>query len=209
MPWTPAQRRSFPASRWPTPCGWPSNFPPRDVVLGGEREGLPIEGFPLGNSPEEYTRRRVGGKTLLFTTTNGTRAMIHARQADEVLVAAFVNVQAVLGRLFDRQRVHIVCAGTDGKIGHDDVLLAGMLVERLQREGGMVYHQNAQAITARELWLNSFALPQALGAEPLEPERLAVELGKSLGRPAPGGFGPGARRSGRRTTGPLRHCAAA
>jgi hypothetical protein len=57
----------------------------------------------------------------------------------------------------------------------------GLLVERLQREGGMVYRQNAQAITARELWLNSFALPQALGAEPLEPDRLATELRKGLG----------------------------
>ena len=84
-------------------------------------------------------------------------------------------------RLFDRERVHILCAGTDGKIGQDDVLLAGLLVERLQREGGMVYQQNAQAITAREFWLNSFALPQALGAEPLEPDRLAGELRKSLG----------------------------
>jgi 2-phosphosulfolactate phosphatase len=156
-------------------------FPAEQVVLGGEREGLPIEGFQLGNSPEEYTRESVGGKTLIFTTTNGTRAMNHARQADEVFVAAFVNARAVVRRLFDRERVHILCAGTDGKISQDDVLLAGLLVERLQREGGMVYQQNAQAITAREFWLNSFALPQALGAEPLEPDRLAGELRKSLG----------------------------
>ena len=156
-------------------------FPADEIILGGEREGLPIEGFQLGNSPEEYTPERVGGKTVIFTTTNGTRAMNHARQADEVLIAAFVNASAVVRRLFDRERVHILCAGTDGKIGQDDVLMAGLLVERLEREGGMVYQQNAQAITAREFWLNSFALPQALGAEPLEPERLAGELRKSLG----------------------------
>ena len=45
------------------------------AVLGGERGGLPIPGFDLGNSPAEYTRERVGGKTVVFTTTNGTRAM--------------------------------------------------------------------------------------------------------------------------------------
>jgi 2-phosphosulfolactate phosphatase len=151
------------------------------ILLGGEREGLPIEGFQLGNSPEEYTADRVGGKTVIFTTTNGTRAMNHARLADEVLIAAFVNASAVVRRLFDREHVHILCAGTDGKIGQDDVLLAGMLVERLQREGGMVYRQNGQAITARESWLNSFALPQSLGAEPLDPDRLAAELRKSPG----------------------------
>jgi len=77
--------------------------------------------------------------------------------------------------------VHLVCAGTAGHISQDDVLLAGMLVERLVREGGLLYEQNAQAITAREAWLHSFALPRAVGAEPLEPERLAAELQKSAG----------------------------
>lgn len=156
-------------------------FPAGEVVLGGEREGLPIEGFQLGNSPEEYTPERVAGKTVIFTTTNGTRAMNHARQADEVLIAAFVNASAVVRRLFECEHVHILCSGADGKIDQGDVLLAGLLVERLQREGGMVYRQNAQAITARESWLSSFALPQALGAEPLAADRLAAELRQSLG----------------------------
>jgi 2-phosphosulfolactate phosphatase len=84
-------------------------------------------------------------------------------------------------RLFDREHIHILCSGTEGKMGDDDILLAGMLVDRLQREGGMVYQQNAQAMTARETWLHSFALPQALGAEPLNPDLLATELRKSLG----------------------------
>jgi 2-phosphosulfolactate phosphatase len=123
----------------------------------------------------------VGGKKVIFTTTNGTRAMIHAQRADEIFLAAFLNVSAVARRLFDREHVNILCAGTDGKIGQDDVLLAGMLVERLQREGGMVYLQNGQAITARETWLHAFALPIALGAEPLDPDRLAEKLQKSLG----------------------------
>jgi len=151
------------------------------ILLGGEREGVPIEGFDLGNSPEEYCSERVDGKTILLTTTNGTRALIHARQADEILVGAFVNASAVARRLFDREHIHILCSGTDGKISEDDVLLAGMLVERIQRQGGMVYQQNSQAITAREIWMNSFATPQALGAEPLDPDRLAAELRKSLG----------------------------
>jgi 2-phosphosulfolactate phosphatase len=156
-------------------------FRPDEVLLGGERQGVAIEGFDLGNSPEEYSPDRVGGKTVILTTTNGTRAINHALGADEVFIAALVNASAVLQRLFDRQSVHILCAGTDGQISEDDVLLAGLLVERLQRQGGMVYQQNAQAIAARELWLNSFALPQALGAEPLDPDRLAAELRKSLG----------------------------
>ncbi len=156
-------------------------LPKDSVVLGGEREGLPIDGFDLGNSPSDYTPYRVGGKTVVFTTTNGTRAMEHARLADRVLIGGFVNVSALFEQLIGRKKIDLLCAGTNGQIARDDVLMVGMLVERIQREGGLLYEQNAQAITARETWLHSFALPRALGAEPLEPERLAKELRKSLG----------------------------
>lgn len=156
-------------------------FPGGDVVLGGERNGVPIDGFDLGNSPGEYTRQRVADKTVVFTTTNGTRALAHARQADRVLIGAFVNVTAVYEELVQQGQIHLLCAGTRGQISHDDVLLAGMLVDRLQRQGGLTYQQNAQAIAAREIWLRSFALPRALGAEPLEPGRLAKELCKTVG----------------------------
>ena len=156
-------------------------FPADEVLLGGEREGLPIEGFQLGNSPEEYSPERWAERQSSSPPPTAPGRWPTPEQADEILIAAFVNASAVVRRLFDREHVHILCAGTDGRIGQDDVLLAGLLVERLQREGGMVYQQNAQAITARETWLDAFALPQALGAEPLEPERLAAELRKSLG----------------------------
>jgi 2-phosphosulfolactate phosphatase len=156
-------------------------FPRDEVLLAGERDGLPIDGFDLGNSPDEFASERVGGKTIIFTTTNGTQAINHAKAADEVVLAAFVNAGAIVRRLIDRQNVHILCAGTDGKLGDDDVLLAGMLVERLEREGGMVYQQNAQAMTTRETWLHTFSLPQALGAEVLDPDLLASALRKSPG----------------------------
>ena len=48
------------------------------VLLGGEREGVKIEGFDLGNSPREYVEDVVSGKTVIFTTTNGTAALLHA-----------------------------------------------------------------------------------------------------------------------------------
>ena len=151
-------------------------FPADEVVLGGERHGLPIEGFQLGNSPDEYTPDRVGGKTVVLTTTNGTRAMIHARQADEVLIAAFVNASAVVRRLFDREHVHILCAGTDGKISEDDVLLAGLLVERLQRQGEWSISRTPRRLPPAKLGSTPSPLPQALGAEPLDPDRLADEV---------------------------------
>jgi 2-phosphosulfolactate phosphatase len=152
-----------------------------EILLGGERHGLPIEGFDLGNSPEEYTPQRVSGKTILFTSTNGCKAIVRSRLSNCVLIGAFVNASAVCRRLYGVEQIHLLCSGTNGEISQDDVLLAGMLVERLQRECGLAYQQNAQAITAREFWLGSFFMMQAVGAEPLDPERLAQELRKSLG----------------------------
>jgi len=156
-------------------------LPAGDFVLGGERGGLPIEGFHLGNSPCEYTYDRVAKQTVVFTTSNGTRAIDRAQQAERVLIGAFVNASAVLEELVGREQIHLMCAGTDGELTREDVLLAGMLVERISRLGGMIYEQNAQAVVARETWLAAFALPLALGAEKLEPERLAAELSNSLG----------------------------
>jgi 2-phosphosulfolactate phosphatase len=158
-----------------------SQFPPDEVVLGGERNGLPIDGFDLGNSPEEYLPERVAGKTVVFTTSNGTRAIERCRAARRVLIGAFVNATAVYQQLLEEEQVHLVCAGTRGRVGRDDVLMAGLLVERLQRQSGLIYELNVQAITARENWLASFPVPVALGGEPLEPERLAEELFKSPG----------------------------
>ncbi|HVJ68054.1 MAG TPA: 2-phosphosulfolactate phosphatase [Caulifigura sp.] len=97
-----------------------------NCVLGGERHGLLIEGFDLDNSPFRYTAETVGGKTLVFTTTNGTRALAAASSASQVLVGAFVNRAAIVDRLRSEGRpVWIVCAGTDGGVTAEDVLVAG------------------------------------------------------------------------------------
>jgi 2-phosphosulfolactate phosphatase len=152
-----------------------------EPLLGGERGGLPIDGFDLGNSPGEYVPETVAGRTIVFTTTNGTRALARCRRAGRVLVAAFVNASAVLARLAGAERIHLVCAGTEGQMSYDDVLLAGLLVERLKERGDVPYRLNAQAVTAGETWKHSLALPIALGAEPLPPELLAAKLSETLG----------------------------
>ncbi len=154
-------------------------FSPGEVILGGEREGLPIEGFDLGNSPEEYTPVAVSGKSVVFTTTNGTGAMRRCRRAARVLIASFVNASAVFQELVGLDEIHIVCAGTRGQYGRDDILMAGLLVERLDRHGAGRYEMNVQAITAKENWTSSFAVPYVIGAEPMDPALLAAELRRS------------------------------
>ncbi len=118
-------------------------------LLGGERAGLPIPGFHIGNSPSEYRPERVRDRTLIFTTTNGTRALRHAAQAARVIIGAFVNAGAVAAALASESRIALLCAGTDGHITREDVLLAGYLVEQLSASSPQL---NDQALLARDAW---------------------------------------------------------
>jgi 2-phosphosulfolactate phosphatase len=104
------------------------------TLLGGERGGVRIDGFDLGNSPAEYGRDRVAGRTIVLTTTNGTAALAACRDAREVLVGAIVNRTAVATaarRLAAAGggHVHLVCAGTDGAVTAEDVLAAGAILD--------------------------------------------------------------------------------
>jgi 2-phosphosulfolactate phosphatase len=102
------------------------------VLLGGERGGVPLPGFDLGNSPREYTGKLCKNTTLVLTTSNGTKALLRAAEAERVLVAAFVNFSAVCEQLRNESRpVHILCAGTEGEVALEDTLLAGALVDFL------------------------------------------------------------------------------
>jgi 2-phosphosulfolactate phosphatase len=105
---------------------------PADVVTAGERNSEPIPGFTLGNSPLEMTEDAVGGKTVLLSTTNGTRALLATQGASEVYVAAAVNLTAAGGKLRallpGRKGVVILCSGKDGAFGMDDAYAAGRLI---------------------------------------------------------------------------------
>jgi 2-phosphosulfolactate phosphatase len=103
-----------------------------NAMIAGERRGEPLEGFDLGNSPLEFTRGRVGGRTLVMTTSNGTRALVAARPAAAVGVAAFINHGAAAAwALAEGRDVLLLCAGERGARSLEDDVCAGMLVERL------------------------------------------------------------------------------
>jgi 2-phosphosulfolactate phosphatase len=115
-----------------------AGLPAGSALLAGERGGLPIPGFDLGNSPEEFTRDVCQGKTLVMTTTNGTRAILASLEADRVYVASFANLRATSDEISaqflkkdHRRSVHIVCAGTEGHISLEDSLLAGALTSQI------------------------------------------------------------------------------
>lgn len=110
-------------------------MPAGRVLLAGERDGQPLPGFDLGNSPREYTQKRCHGTTLVLTTTNGTQALIRAAAADRALIAAFVNFSAVCDQLRqDSRPLHILCAGNAGEVSLEDTLLAGAFIDFLCEE---------------------------------------------------------------------------
>jgi 2-phosphosulfolactate phosphatase len=99
---------------------------------------LPIEEFDLGNSPGEFTPDVCREKTLVMTTTNGTRAILASLEAERVYVAAFTNLRATSDEISvqflkkDHGRsVHIICAGTEGHISLEDSLIAGALTSQI------------------------------------------------------------------------------
>ena len=102
-----------------------------DVLLAGEKNCVRIPGFHLGNSPLEMTETAVRGKTLIVTTTNGTKALLACQGAAAVFAVAASNLtvaaekaREVLER--DKQTL-IVCAGRDGAFSLDDAYCAGRL----------------------------------------------------------------------------------
>ena len=118
-----------------------------DAVLGGERNAVRIPGFDLGNSPREYLEP--AAKTLVLSTTNGTRAVVAAAQrCDRVLVASLLNLAAVVEAARQTgEDVVVVCAGVQGTLALDDAFVAGRIVELLGWERTDAAEAAARLIT--------------------------------------------------------------
>ncbi len=132
------------------------------VLLAGEREGLRIRAaqtggvdFDLGNSPLEFTAERVDGRTIVTTTTNGTRALRACSRGRLVLAGAFLNLRATAERVRreNAPRVLVICAGTHDQAATEDILAAGALCHLLWQaaEGALV---SDSSHIARELFLS-------------------------------------------------------
>lgn len=108
-----------------------------DVLMAGERKMLPIPGFDLGNSPVEFTRERVEGKTVLLSTTNGTSSVTAVQGARDVVIGAYVNFSAVLSMLRVALRggtdITLLCAGSDRQFALEDAACAGRFVAHVKK----------------------------------------------------------------------------
>jgi 2-phosphosulfolactate phosphatase len=136
--------------------------PMGNTLTGGERGGVRIEGYDLDNSPASYASSRVAGKTIAFTTTNGTRALMRVREADRVLIGALVNCRAVANLLQkDSRPIHLVCAGTDGRMTAEDELGAGAIAAALADLGGLP-SSDTTVLEAIERWRAASSSPERL-----------------------------------------------
>jgi 2-phosphosulfolactate phosphatase len=123
---------------------------------------LPIDGFDLGNSPGSCTPALCRGKTLVMTTTNGTRAILASLDAERVAIGAFPNFAATAQLLHaDQRTIHIVCAGTDGFVSYEDSLLAGAFASHFKDMGGTLMNDEAEIVSGlwskidESIWLNN------------------------------------------------------
>lgn len=143
------------------------------LVLGGERGGERIEGFDLGNSPAEYTAEVVFGRQVLFTTTNGTVALNHARIADRIVVGCMANLAALVKSIKEDDQINILCAGTNGHVTREDNLAAGAICHRLLKKGRQRKTNDMADSVLRE-WQELLTTARALDRTPSE--QLAEEL---------------------------------
>jgi len=108
------------------------NFFGGQTLLSGERNTRKIEGFNLGNSPLEYTKEAVHGKSIVLFTTNGSRAIVKAKFSETLVMCAFINLNAVAKYCADLDKdLEIVCAGKSGGFCIEDSLCAGKLIYEL------------------------------------------------------------------------------
>lgn len=121
------------------------------VFFGGERAGIKIEGFDLGNSPLEYFTENIQGKIVFLTTTNGTKALNMAFQiSSNVYLSSFLNLSSTINVLKDYDNIAIICAGNEGSPSYEDTQVAGKIIYEIQKLKNVRLSDSSKI--AFELW---------------------------------------------------------
>ena len=105
-----------------------------EVLLGGERLAEKIDGFDFGNSPLSYSADYVAGKTIVMTTTNGTRAILNSASAKHRYIACFLNARQVARQLREHQHIVFICSGADDSFTLEDALCAGYIIYLMKQD---------------------------------------------------------------------------
>ncbi|MDR6224666.1 2-phosphosulfolactate phosphatase [Desmospora profundinema] len=104
-------------------------------LIGGERYGKHLEGFHFGNAPSDFSSSRIKGRDIVLTTTNGTRALVKASRASDVLIGCFLNAKACADKAKALHHdILLLCAGTRGEFALEDGIAAGCILHHLKEE---------------------------------------------------------------------------
>ncbi|MBK7816879.1 MAG: 2-phosphosulfolactate phosphatase [Sphingobacteriaceae bacterium] len=104
----------------------------KGFIVAAERNGEVVPGFDLGNSPFGYMSKKVAGKTIAITTTNGTQAIKAAEKAKRILIGSFLNLDVMIDYLrAEKKDVLLLCAGWKNKFNLEDTLYAGAIADAL------------------------------------------------------------------------------
>jgi 2-phosphosulfolactate phosphatase len=143
-------------------------------LLAGERDGVRIRAaqsggtdFDFGNSPREFTPKKVRGRTIVSTTTNGTRALRACAGAKHVFAGSFLNMPATADylRTLYASEILLVCAGTGDDIADEDVLAAGAMIELLAVREAVCPKMSDSSCVALETYSRmKLHLPDAIAA---------------------------------------------
>jgi 2-phosphosulfolactate phosphatase len=128
------------------------NYSGKGYLIAAERNGEVVEGYDFGNSPFSYTKEKVNGKTIVLTTTNGTKAMHMAREtAYQVVVGSFLNLTSLCNWLqVQNKDVLLLCAGWKDKFNLEDTLFAGAVVNVLRKD---FVHFDDACVAAEDMYL--------------------------------------------------------
>jgi len=133
----------------------------KGFLVASEQDGKKLDFADFGNSAFNFSREAVGGKTLVYCTTNGTRALDIAKNAGKIAIGSFINLGALTEWLIaEDKNVVILCSGWKNKFCLEDTLFAGALTENLLNHGGYATHCDSAA-AAIDLW--HLAQPDILG----------------------------------------------
>jgi len=127
-------------------------FADKGYLLAAERNGEVVTGYDFGNSPFSYTKEKIESKTIVLTTTNGTKALHLAnKRAYQVVIGSFLNLDSLCEYLASQDKnVLLLCAGWKDQFNLEDTLFAGAVVNKLRKN---FEHFDDSSVAAEDLYL--------------------------------------------------------
>lgn len=125
----------------------------KGYLMAGERGGIKVDGFDIGNSPFEYQSELVKGKKVAISTTNGSQAILKSRAAKQIIIGSFLNLEALTQYLLALpESIVIHCAGWKGHPNLEDTLFAGALIDECAEE---ITLSGDAALLAHQVYISS------------------------------------------------------